>query len=174
MDHQDHVGLLRAGIPSKGGVWADLGAGGGAFTLALADLLGPKSIIYAIDRDSHRLRANADAMQARFPDVALRDFVGDFTQPMELPLLDGIVMANSLHFQHEQGAVVNSLRKYLAPGGRILVVEYNIDHGNFAVPYPVPAARWAKLAEEAGFSVTKALATRPSRAMREIYSAASW
>src|SRR5690554_4106120 len=41
MNHQDHVNLLRPGVPATGGVWADFGAGTGAFTLALAELLGP-------------------------------------------------------------------------------------------------------------------------------------
>ena len=40
MEHPDHVALLRPGVP-PGGAWADIGAGEGAFTLALADLLGP-------------------------------------------------------------------------------------------------------------------------------------
>ena len=38
MDHNDHVLLLAKGIPTQGGVWADLGSGAGAFTLALADV----------------------------------------------------------------------------------------------------------------------------------------
>ncbi len=37
MDHADHTNLLRAGIADARPVWADLGAGRGAFTLALAD-----------------------------------------------------------------------------------------------------------------------------------------
>ena len=40
MNHEDHVRLLRKGIVEPGGVWADFGSGAGAFTLALADLLG--------------------------------------------------------------------------------------------------------------------------------------
>ena len=40
MNHQDHVNLLRGGVLSTGVIWADLGSGTGAFTLALADLLG--------------------------------------------------------------------------------------------------------------------------------------
>ena len=43
MIHSDHVRLLRDGVPQAGGVWADIGSGGGAFTLALADLLGPQA-----------------------------------------------------------------------------------------------------------------------------------
>lgn len=39
MDHTDHTNLLRGGIDGSSGTWADLGAGAGAFTLALAELL---------------------------------------------------------------------------------------------------------------------------------------
>jgi ubiquinone/menaquinone biosynthesis C-methylase UbiE len=49
MNHADHVALLRAGVPGPGGVWADLGSGAGAFTLALADLIGPTGQIYSVD-----------------------------------------------------------------------------------------------------------------------------
>ena len=51
MNHNDHVNLLRKGIPEKGGLWADLGSGTGAFTLALADLIGSTGHIYSIDKD---------------------------------------------------------------------------------------------------------------------------
>jgi hypothetical protein len=42
LDHADHVRLLRDAA-TRGGTWAGLGAGAGAFTLALAELLGPKA-----------------------------------------------------------------------------------------------------------------------------------
>jgi hypothetical protein len=66
------------------------------------------------------------------------------------------------------------LRSYLQPDGRFLIVEYNIDRGNFAVPYPISYRRWVELSQQAGFSHTKLLATRPSRFLREIYAAASY
>ena len=59
MDHRDHVALIRAGVGEQGGRWADIGAGEGAFTLALADLLGPGGQIIAVDRDAGALRINA-------------------------------------------------------------------------------------------------------------------
>jgi predicted RNA methylase len=96
MDHADHVNLLRKGIESPGGVWADLGAGTGAFTLALADLLGPGAEIYAIDRDSTALQTNGRAMRSMFPATGVHYRTADFTRPLDLPLLDGAVMANSL------------------------------------------------------------------------------
>ena len=174
MDHTDHTNLLRRGINGSGGVWADLGAGGGAFTLALAELLGRNGEIHAVDRDASALRVNARSMRSRFPLTRITYQTADFRLPLALPLLDGIVMANALHFQPDQEAVLRSLREYLRPGGRLLIVEYNIEHGNFAVPHPVPYPRWERLARGAGFEHTELLARRPSRFLREIYSAVSW
>ncbi len=57
MNHADHVRLLRGGVPAPGGVWADFGSGEGAFTLALADLLGTSGEIYSVDQDAGALRA---------------------------------------------------------------------------------------------------------------------
>lgn len=174
MDHTDHTNLLRDGIATPGGVWADFGAGTGAFTLALAELLGRDAEIVAIDRDAGRLRTNEQAMRARFPETKARYVVADFTQALDLPALDGIVIANALHFTQDQAHVVELLGSYLRDAGRLLVVEYNIEHSNFAVPYPVPHSRWQTLAREAGFAHTELLGRRPSRFLREIYSAGSW
>ncbi len=174
MDHTDHVALLRRGVPGPGGVWADLGAGDGAFTLALADLIGPGSTIYAVDRDAGRLRRLADSLARHFPDVTLHTLTGDFTRPLALPPLDGIVMANSLHFVADKSPVLRRIRDYLAPGGRLLMVEYNTDRGNTWVPYPMSYGTWAKLSAAAGFSHTERLATHPSRFLGEFFAAASW
>ena len=174
MDHADHVTLLRNGIPESGGVWADFGAGRGAFTLALADLIGPTGDIHAIDQDKSALQANARSMRARFPDLRVHYEVGDYTQPLPLPPLDGIVMANTLHFQLDQPTVVRWCRRCLRPGGRLLLVEYNTEQAHAAVPHPVAYPRWRRLAQDAGFGHTALLATRPSRFLREIYAAVSW
>jgi SAM-dependent methyltransferase len=173
MNHDDHVALLRNGVDQLGGVWADLGSGSGAFTLALADLLGPSVRIYSVDRDERALLEQERAMRARFSDRALTYRVADFTQPLDLPPLDGVVMANSLHFQRDKDPVLQLARGYLKPRGRLLLVEYNADHGNPWVPYPLSYPTWEALAHANGFVETRLLATRPSRFLREIYSALS-
>ena len=58
MDNADHVRLLRGAV-DPGGTWADIGAGTGAFTLALAYLLGPGGQVIAVDRDRGALDTNA-------------------------------------------------------------------------------------------------------------------
>ncbi len=174
MNHADHVALLRPGGVVPGGVWADLGSGTGAFTLALAELLGPGGVIVSVDRDQAALREQAAALRQRFPAVAVQPRAADFTRPLAgLPALDGIVMANALHFVRDQAAVVSLCAGYLKPGGQFILVEYNAEAGNHWVPYPLSYPRWEKLARQCGFAATRLLATRPSRFLREIYSALS-
>jgi ubiquinone/menaquinone biosynthesis C-methylase UbiE len=173
MNHSDHVNLLRGGIPVQGGIWADLGSGTGAFTLALADLLGPEAVIHSIDTDSRALNAQKRAMQAQFPQTTVHYLNADFTRPLDLPALDGVVMANSLHFHQHKQPVLQRVRGYLRQGGRLLLVEYNTDHGNLWVPYPLSYPTWESLAQRSGFADTRLLASRPSRFLGEIYSAVS-
>ncbi len=174
MEHRDHVGLLRDGVADPGGVWADLGAGWGAFTLALADLLGPGGAIYAVDRDRNTLREGEQAVRARFPGTTLHPQVADFTRPLDLPPLDGIVMANALHFVRDKAPVLAHIAGLLRPGGRLILVEYDADRGNPWVPHPLAYPTWAALATRAGFRDTRRLATVPSRFLGAIYSALSF
>jgi SAM-dependent methyltransferase len=173
LNHQDHVRLLRGGVPTPGGVWADFGSGDGAFTLALADLLGPGAQIYSVDREAHSLDRQTMSMTLQFPDVKVTYLAADYTRLLDLPPLDGVVMANSLHYQRDKGSVLALVRQYLKPGARLLLVEYNADHGNMWVPYPLSYPTWEKLAAASGFVQTRLLATTPSRFLREIYSAES-
>lgn len=173
MNHDDHVRLLRGGIAELGGVWADLGAGAGAFTLALADLLGPTGEIYSVDKDKGALREQEQAMRARFPKVKVQYVVADFGKRLDLPPLDGVVMANSLHFQRQKDPVLQLVRGYLKPDGRLILVEYNVDRGNMWVPYPLSYGTWEALARQNGFTSTTLLTTQPSRWLGEMFSALS-
>ena len=174
VDHADHVGLIRAAV-EPGGTWADIGAGEGAFTLALADLLGPGGRIVAVDRDGRALGANEAAVRARFPAVELTTLSADLTGPLALPELDGLVAANSLHYvaRDRQVAVVRALAGHLRPGGRFVVVEYDADRGNPYVPHPFSFPSWERLAESAGLAGTRRLGRVPSRFLGAIYSAES-
>jgi ubiquinone/menaquinone biosynthesis C-methylase UbiE len=173
MNHNDHVRLLRKGIPTPGGIWADLGSGGGAFTLALADLIGPTGHIYSVDKDQSSLREQERAMHANFPAAKVDYINADFTRPQRLPQLDGIIMANSLHYVRKKEPVLELVRSYLKPGGHFILVEYNADRGNPWVPYPLSYSTWEALARQNAFHNTALLERVPSRFLNEIYSALS-
>ena len=173
MNHKDHVNLLQKGMPEKGGIWADLGSGTGAFTLALADLIGPTGQIYTIDKDKRALQEQENAMRTNFPTATVEYRNEDFTRRLDLPKLDGIIMANSLHFVRHKDPVLRLIRSYLRPGGRFILVEYNSDRGNMWVPYPLAYRTWENLARQNGFAETQLLSTVPSRYLGEIFTALS-
>jgi ubiquinone/menaquinone biosynthesis C-methylase UbiE len=157
----------------EGGLWADLGAGTGAFTLALADLIGPSGVIHAVDRDRAALAELRAAAVSAVPTAEIRTLAADFTRPLGLGDLDGVVMANSLHFVDDKRPVLDRVRGYLRKHGRLLLVEYDSDRGNDWVPYPMSFATWSALAADAGFIETRRLAAVPSRFLGRIYSALS-
>ncbi|HKP52559.1 MAG TPA: class I SAM-dependent methyltransferase [Chloroflexia bacterium] len=175
MTHEDHLDLLRGGIPGPGGLWADFGSGTGAFTLALAELIGPTGHIYSVDTDRGALKEQERSIRARFPELSFhyQAIAADFTYRLDLPALDGVVMANSLHYVRHKDPVLQLIKSYLRPGGRLILVEYNADHGNPWVPHPLSYPTWEATARRNGFASTHLLATVPSRFLREIYSAMS-
>jgi SAM-dependent methyltransferase len=172
--HADLVDLLRGGVNTSGGRWADLGAGEGAFTLALADLLGPGAHITAVDRDGSATRELAAEVGKRFPSTTIEVVTADFTKPLPLSDLDGVVMANSLHFVRDKLPVVERVRSMLKRGGSLILVEYGADRGNPWVPHPISYPLWARLATQAGFDNTRMLHSVPSRYLGSMYSAVSY
>ncbi len=172
MEHNDHVNLLRPAEIKPGGSWADLGAGSGAFTFALRELTGPTASIYAVDKDRASLNELERGYRARFGDSQnLNLIVGDFTRALGLPILDGILMANSLHFFKDKEKVLHHVHSLLKPNGILLMVEYNVDSGNMWVPYPFSFETYRKLAPRANFTEPRLLATTSSRFLKGFYSA---
>lgn len=148
--------------------WADLGSGKGLFTTALAELLPRNSTVYAVDKNAgalHKLKP--------FPHVNLRKMEADFVKDM-LPLsgLDGILMANALHFVADKNAFISTARQWLNEEGCFILIEYDTDNPNPWVPYPVSFASAIKLFEHSGYKTIKKLGTQPSLYQRAgIYAA---
>lgn len=165
MDQREAEELIAGAVGECGGVWADLGAGTGTFTRALRALLPPESRIYAVDNDPAAIAALYDIGNGVTP------VQGDFTRTFELPEapLDGMLLANALHFVREQQVVVRRLVNLLRAGGRVVIVEYDRRAASRWVPYPVNPAAWLKLAEGAGLENPRITARRPSMFTGELY-----
>jgi trans-aconitate methyltransferase len=155
------VDLLAPGLTNERGpaTWADLGCGRGTFTLALAHLLAPDSTIHAMDQD----RAALASLPAHHKGVSIHTWRGDFLdQPWPFTDLDGLLMANSLHYVRDQAAFIDRSVPYLKPGHRFLIVEYDTDEANRWVPYPVGRAALRSLFAAAGYSSITVLGSRRS------------
>jgi SAM-dependent methyltransferase len=169
MDHRDLVDLIRAAVQvAGGGTWAELGAGEGNFTAALLELLGPTATVVAVDRDAGAMRR----LGQRLPGV--RTQVADFRRPLGLELLDGILMANSLHFVRDKRPVLDAVIASIAPGGRFVLVEYGTDRGVPWVPHPISYPTWERMAAACGLVDTRETGELPSRHLGSMYSALSF
>jgi ubiquinone/menaquinone biosynthesis C-methylase UbiE len=139
--------------------WADLGCGNGTFTLALAHLLQPQSIIYAVDTKKSAL----DQIPAEYNSVIIEKIQCNF-EAHDLPFkdLDGILMANSLHYINEKNSFIKRVVDYLKEGGCFLLIEYDTDKANQWVPYPLSYSSLSGVFNKAGFHSIRKLQERAS------------
>ena len=145
--------------------WCDLGCGSGTFTIALAQSLASGSTVHAVDLDQGALWA----IPHEYHGVTIRKVLADLRSPdLRLPSVDGILMANSLHFIQDQHVF---LKKLLSVTNCFLIVEYERSKPSPWGPYPVGFERLCQLFNESGVKRVEKLATRRSRFGGTMYSA---
>ena len=129
----DDAGELIGGIHTTAReTWADLGCGDGTFTLALATSLKRASVIHAMDLDASALRR----IPNEYAGTAIVTHTGDFTKPpWPFGRLDGILLANSLHYVRDQQTFIRTCEQEMNHPRRFLIVEYDTDRANTWVPY---------------------------------------
>ena len=164
--------LLPLCIPKLGGIWADFGCGEGIFTTVLYELVEPDCEIYAVDKKRRSLNTLLSNFEQLYPEAIIHALHKDFRQPLDIPALDGFVMANSLHFvkEDQKRSAFNQLVKHLKPGGRAIIIEYNARRGNFAVPHPLDENGFLKLASKVGLVDVHIAAKVESSFMGEMYA----
>ncbi|MBC9797338.1 methyltransferase domain-containing protein [Sinomicrobium weinanense] len=136
------------------GNWADLGCGTGIFSMALSHYLPEDSIVYAVDRTNY---FHQDSEKVRFIKA---DFVKD---PLPLKALDGILMANALHYVKDQLSFLKKLSTYIKPGAKFIVIEYDKTVPIPAwVPYPVSFARLTDIFQSLGYTSVEKIGEKAS------------
>jgi ubiquinone/menaquinone biosynthesis C-methylase UbiE len=106
-----------------GDVVADIGSGSGIFTVALARAVGPTGRVYAVDIDQEMI----DFVLERARQEGLTNVEGVFAEydDPKLPVtdVDFAFYHRTLHMIEHRQAHLNATAKYLAPDGRVVVVE---------------------------------------------------
>ncbi|MCB0686849.1 MAG: class I SAM-dependent methyltransferase [Saprospiraceae bacterium] len=171
MKLEEAIKLIQPAISQSGSVWADLGAGSGTFTLALNEILGFDGVIFAVDLHLNLLR---DQLKIQYTRSTIHLYEENFTLPMPfLPSLDGILLANSLHYVKEQESFLERISNtYLKPGGTIVCVEYDRFEADQWVPYPLPLPYFERLAANIGLTLPEEIGRKRSiYGNQELYAA---
>jgi ubiquinone/menaquinone biosynthesis C-methylase UbiE len=116
--------LVKALEIPEGASVADIGAGTGYFTWRLAQLVGPKGKVVAVDIQQTMLDLAAETVKQH--GLANVDYVlGKATNPRLLPRsVDMVFIAYSYHEFSEPETIMEAIRRSLKPGGRLVIVEY--------------------------------------------------
>lgn len=146
-------------------LWADLGCGKGAFTYALAKLLSRGSKIFAVDSATQNIKSN-------YGNASIEFIRADFNiDKLSLKNLDGILMANSLHFIEDKIQCIQQLKNYCTSAGKIIIVEYNRKHSNLRVPYPIDYDGLMEISEKLGFHKIERIGEQNSQFGGSMYAA---
>ena len=121
-DRRDAI-LAELGL-REGLAVADVGAGSGLFTLALAERVGPKGKVYAVDVQAYFLdHIGQKARKAKLENVELVRAKQDSAQLPE-GSVDLVLMCDSYHHVEQPAAYLASLKAALRPGGRLVIIDY--------------------------------------------------
>jgi predicted methyltransferase len=113
----DHLGI------AEGTVVADLGAGGGWFTIRLAHRVGPNGVIYAQDIQPEMIGAiNRRVEREGLKNV--KTVLGAADDPQLPAPVDVVLIVDAYHEMDNPRALLRKLRTSLKPGGRIGIVEF--------------------------------------------------
>jgi dimethylhistidine N-methyltransferase len=123
-----HAGEMAEAIP-PGGILVELGSGSSLKTEILLRHLPRLGAYVCVDVSESALVAARDRLAARFPTLDVRPIVGDFSRKVEFPadlaarpktgFFPGSTIGNLTPTEAAQ--LLDTLRTWLAPGGRLIV-----------------------------------------------------
>ena len=132
--------VMDALYVGEGSVAADLGAGGGWFTIRLARRVGPNGTVYA--EDIQRLMIEAIERRVRREGLTnVKTVLGTDADPfpgLSAGTLDAVLIVDAFHEMAEPVVLLRNVARALKPQGRIGIIDYSEGEGG---PGPGPEER---------------------------------
>ena len=134
--------LMKALDLKPGAAVADIGAGSGYYTFRLANAVGPKGKVYAVDIQKEMLALIRQRMRAGKVEN-VEPVLGTISDP-KLPegRVDLILLVDVYHEFSHPFEMTRAMVKALKPGGRLVFVEYRLEDPE------VPIKRLHKMSEK--------------------------
>jgi len=114
-------------IPA-GATVAEIGSGTGYFTWRLAQKVGPKGKVFAVDVQQKMLDLTAQTLQAHHLSNAQLILGGDNDPHLPAAALDLVFIAYAYHEFSDPEAIITAVRRALKPDGRLVIVEFAEGH----------------------------------------------
>ena len=111
-----------------GATVAEIGSGTGYFTWRLADKVGPRGKVFAVDVQQKMLDLTAEtAKKHQLSNVQLV-LGGDSDPHLPAASLDLVFIANAYHEFSDPQAIISAVNRALKPDGRLVIVEFAEGH----------------------------------------------
>ena len=118
--------LAAAKIPVGARV-ADIGAGTGLYSLMFANKVGPAGVVYAVDIEPRFLKL----IGQRAADLDVGNVVAVLGRDTDITLppssVDVVFIADTYHYFSDRAGIMATVRDALAPGGRLIILDYTLD-----------------------------------------------
>jgi SAM-dependent methyltransferase len=135
-DHRRLAQILRPGMAVL-----DVGCGAGAITAGIARMVGPGGTVVGLDRDD----ANLTIAREEHPDIGNLSFVAGDVLPYEFETrFDIATAARTLQWIGEPDRAITRMKKAVKAGGRIVVLDYNLEDNRWEPDPPADFSRFYK------------------------------
>ncbi len=154
--------VLTAFGVNHGAHVADFGSGSGEYALRLANHVGPRGRVYAIDINPmmlERLKYLSDIEKRNNIDIIRADLEMLNGTYLSDEMMDAGVASNILFQVEERGPFIAEMRRHLKPRARLLLVDWSDSFGNMG-PHPeavVPEMNARRMFEHSGFGFLRSL-----------------
>ena len=141
---------------AEGSIVADLGAGGGWFTIRLARRVLPNGLVYAEDIQPQMIEViTRRVKRERLPNV--RPVLGTAKDPRLPGGIDAVLIVDAYHEMEDPVTLLRNVARSLRPQGRIGVAAFNPGGGGPgpAIEDRVDPQAVIKAAEAAGLQLVK-------------------
>lgn len=141
----------------EGDVVADLGAGSGFYSLAIAKAVGERGKVYAVEVQKELMQhVKNSAQKDKLFNIEV--MWGDVEEvegtKLRTESVDIVLLSNILFQVEDKQGLINESKRILKPGGRVLIVDWTDSHGGVGPEQSavVTAADARSLFESNGFA----------------------